>query len=92
MTGPCAGILGVTLVLDAIYGKEGRTLEHLFFVTLRSFAQNHEERAMEPDELARTVIERRPHRSAEKPVKLVGLRQRGDGKGGDVRVENTRGR
>lgn len=54
---PAAGLLAGTRVLDALYGKDLRTLEHLL-ATLRSFAESEEERAMEPDEFARMVIER----------------------------------
>jgi hypothetical protein len=54
---PPEGILAATRVLDALYDKKPVALASLVAI-LHIFAENDEERAMEPDELARTVIER----------------------------------
>jgi hypothetical protein len=54
---PREGILAATRVLNALYDKKPVTLNDTVAI-LRTFAVNAEEREMEPDELARTVIER----------------------------------
>lgn len=63
---PTEGIIAAARVLDALYSKNPPALEPLVTV-LRTFAETDEERAMAPDELARTVIDRERIRLRQKP-------------------------
>ena len=54
---PADAIHVATRVLDAIYDRKPEAIEPLVAI-LRSFAEGDRERAMPPDELACTVIER----------------------------------
>ena len=66
---PADGILAAVRVLDAIYSKKPRTLEPLM-ANLRRFAESDEERAMSPDELACTVVNRERLRLQKQPTTL----------------------